>query len=158
MRFGRDRRPRVVSVYGLDGRILLQASAEDPDGLWLASGDVVAVPDGASPQEVGAVLARLLEQSVQLSVPSGTEGTDDLLAAAGTKTFRALVKAARHVLIWQEGKGAPVELSPGTPHVRGGSWITAGPDESIRADPASIDALGAAVLRALEEATTMPTG
>jgi hypothetical protein len=122
---------------------------------WTATDAIATVDEEVSDDELGTVVADMLEQS--LTAPRAVGGASEkaLLKAAKVRSYTALVRTARYVSVNRDG-GGRVLMLPSAPGRRGGGWITVAHEEGLVVDDPSPSGLGAGLRTAIERSTTTP--
>lgn len=150
----------LATVYLREGRILVQASDRTEwrtAGFWVAAPHVVSLDAVSDAVAIGqAVLDTLARSRVEVPVPGrGADLDAPLLQAAGVRSHRAFMTGTRACWVNREKSGLRID-----PLRNGGA---SGEDRGFRPLPetetctldaaATADAVGRAVLVALERAT-----
>ena len=155
--------PALASVYLREGRLFVHSNDRTPwrtAGFWVSTGPVECIVASDSPSLIGrAVLEALARSRVEVAISDPNdlkEWEAKLFKAMRVRSRRASMQGTRYCSVSREQGNLIVE-----PHRNGGSsgeergYRPLGTNESLRlrAD-SSADAVGQAVLTALERATT----
>ncbi|MCB9787674.1 MAG: hypothetical protein H6744_13410 [Deltaproteobacteria bacterium] len=97
---------KICEVYERRGRMLVQASSQTDQGVWILQGDVHALPSDCTDEELGSVVLAALAQSSRVPHPTSWGGlTAALLAAAGVKSWKTFAKTAKNVSVELDQSG-----------------------------------------------------
>ena len=130
-----------ATLYALRGDLIIEALSWLEDfGVWSPSGQLTIVSESSTDHDVGeAVIGALADSG--LYAPGADQ--KPLLRAAGVRSNRALVRAARTVSLRADGDAVVINSS--SRGKEGGGWLYDPPEDAVRLREPGTDEIGRAV-------------